>query len=41
MSNAPVPSNNDASDVLARNLFVITVAGAAAFIGVVLVFVLR
>ena len=41
MSNAPVPSNEDASDLLARNLFRITVAGAVSFIGVVLVFVLR
>jgi len=40
MSTVPAPANNDASDLLARNLFYITVASALAFSGVVLVFVL-
>jgi len=40
MSNVPAPSNSEPSDLLARNLFLITVAGVVAFSGVVLVFVL-
>lgn len=39
MSNAPAPA--DASDKLARTIFTLTVVGAIAFCGVVVVFVLN
>jgi len=39
MSNAPAPA--DASDSLARTIFTLTVVGAIAFCGVVIVFVLN